>query len=168
MKTATKFSLVLILAGLTAAGINSFSQATPRTPPAAANHRLDRLAGAWFAGAAGGGQSFVGLITFSVDGIVHASATPMGAVAPYETPAYGNWVATGPNQAAYTFVSLFANPDGSLSATTKTVGKLQYDPSTDTWGGAFQFYVFDADGNEFMSYPGMISDATRIAVERLD
>ena len=166
MKTASKLSLVLILASLTAVGISSLSQATPTSLPAAANHRLDRLAGAWFGPGTGGGQSFPGLITFSVDGSVLASAQPLGFLA--ETPAHGKWVCTGPNQAAYTFVALFSNLDGSFAGTSKTVGKLQYDPPTDTWGGTFQFYVFDADGNEFMGYSGIISDATRIAVEILD
>jgi hypothetical protein len=169
MKTASKFSLVLVLAGLTAAGISNIGQATQTSLPAAENHRLDRLAGAWSAtGTIQGQPSFPGLITFSVDGSVQASATPMGAVAPYETPAYGNWVATGHNQAAYTFVALFANPDGSLSATTKTVGKLRYDSRADTWSGPFKFFVLDPEGNEIVSYPGMIIDAKRIAVETLD
>jgi len=166
MKTASKLCLVLILASLTAVGISSLSQATPTSLPAAANHRLDRLAGAWFGPGTGGGQSFPGLITFSVDGSVLASAQPLGFLA--ETPAHGKWVCTGPNQAAYTFVALFSNPDGSSAGTSKTVGRLQYNPRADTWSGPFEFYAFDPLGNEIISYPGDIIDATRIAVEMLD
>jgi hypothetical protein len=165
MKTVSKFYLVLILAGLTAAGISGFSQSKSTSPPAAANHRLDRLAGAWFGPATGGGQSFPGLITFNVDGSVLGSAAPMGFIA--ETPAHGNWVCTGLNQAAYTFVALFSNLDGSFAGTSKTVGKLQYDPRADTWSGPFEFHAFGPSGDEVVSYPGMIN-ATRIAVEMQD
>jgi hypothetical protein len=165
MKTVSKFSLALILAGLTAAGISGFSQPKSTSPPAAANHRLDKLAGAWFASATGGGQSFPGLITFNTDGSLLGSAAPMGFLA--ETPAHGNWVCTGPNRAAFTFVALYSNLDGSFAGTTKTVGKLRYDPRADTWSGTFQFHAFGPSGDEVMSYPGMI-DATRIAVEMLD
>jgi hypothetical protein len=167
MKTASKLSLVLILASLTAVGISSLGQATPKSPPAVANHRLDKLAGAWSApGTVQGQPSFPGLCTFSSDGSVLASAAPMGVL--METPAYGNWVCTGPNQAAYTFVALFSDSDGKLAATTKTVGKLRYDSRADTWNGPFKFFVIDPEGNEVVSYPGMVIDAKRIAVETLD
>ena len=95
----------------------------------------------------------------------HFSCNLSGFLA--ETPAHGNWVCTGLNQAAYTFVALFSNLDGSFAGTSKTVGKLQYDPRADTWSGPFEFYAFGPTGDEVVSYPGMIN-ATRIAVEMLD
>ena len=167
MKTVLKFSLVLILAGLTAAGISSLSQATPTPPSAAANHRLDKLAGGWSVEATTGLQqiTFPGLITFSADGSVLSSQQPIGSS--FETPGYGNWITTGHNEAAYTFVALFSNPDGSLAAKAKVVGKVQYNPRADTWSGPWKMQVFDADGKEFFGDSGMIN-ATRIDVEMLD
>jgi hypothetical protein len=166
MKTVSKFSLVLILAGLTVAGISSLSQATPTPPSAAANHRLDKLAGGWSVEATTELQqiTFPGLITFSADGSVLSSQLPTGMP---ETPGYGNWIATRPNEAAYTFVALFSNPDGSLAAKAKVVGNLHYNPRADTWRGPWKIHVFDADGNEFYTDSGM-NNATRIAVEMLD
>ena len=167
MKTASKFSLVLILAGLTAAGINSLSQTTPSTPPAAANHRLDKLAGAWSVEVTAELQqiTFPGLFTFHADGCVLGSQLPTGTA--FETPGHGNWIATSPKEAAYTFVGLFADGTGSLVAKAKVVGTLQYDPRTDTWRGPFRIHVFGPDGAEFFTDSGMAS-ATRIAVEMLD
>jgi hypothetical protein len=108
--------------------------------------------------------TFPALMTFSADGGVLTSQLPTGMP---ETPGYGNWIATRPNQAAYTFVALFSNPDGSLSAKAKVVGKVQYNPRADTWSGPWKIHVFDADGNEFFTDSGM-NNATRIAVEMLD
>ena len=62
------FSLALILAGLTAAGISGFSQAKWTNPPAGANHRLDKLAGAWSLEATDQQGTFAGLLTFNADG----------------------------------------------------------------------------------------------------
>jgi hypothetical protein len=166
MKTVSKFSLVLILAGLTAAGISNIGQATQTSLPAAANHRLEQLAGGWSVEATAELQqiTFPGLFTFNADGCVLGSQLPTGA---FETPGYGNWIATRPNQAAYTFVALVSNPDGSLFAKTKVIGTLHYDLRADTWRGPYKIHVFDADGNEFFTDSGMIS-ATRIDVEMLD
>jgi hypothetical protein len=167
MKTVSKFSLVLILAGLTAAGINGFSQSKSTSPPAAANHRLDKLAGAWSVETTAEIQqiTFPGLFTFHADGCVLGSQLPIGTA--FETPGHGNWIATSPEGAAYTFVGLFADENGSLVAKAKAVGTLRYDPRTDTWSGPFKIHVYDPDGNEFFTDSGMIS-ATRIAVETLD
>ena len=108
--------------------------------------------------------SFPGLITFNADGCVLSSQLPTGL---FETPGYGNWIATSPNQAAYTFVALFSNPDGTLNAKAKVIGKLQYDPRADTWSGSYKIHSVFADGKESFTDSGMIS-ATRIAVETLD
>jgi hypothetical protein len=161
MNTASKLSLVLIVAGLMAAGISSLSQATPT----AVNHRLDKLAGAWSVEATPGQSApFPGLFTFHADGSLLNNQLPASA---FETPGYGNWIATSPTQAAYTFLGLFSNEDGSLFARAKVVGKLQYDPRADTWSGSFSLHAFDADGTEFWTDTGTMT-ATRIEVEILD
>lgn len=173
MKTVSKFSLVLILAGLTAVGISSLSQANPTSPPASVNHRLDNLAGGWIVEATPETQPpFEGLITFNADGGLLSSAQPMGidfmGRPLYETPGYGNWIATRPNQAAFTFVALYTDASGMSAGKGKVVGKLQYDPRTDTWSGPFRFEVRDASGTVLYFESRGTINAARIAVETLD
>jgi len=130
------------------------------------NNRLQKLAGAWSVEATVEIQqlSFPGLITFTSDGIVLADEPP----SPFETTGHGNWVATGPREAAFTFLALVGGgPGGNVSATYKVVGKLQYDARADNWRGPFKIQVFDPDGNEIFFDRGTFS-GTRIAVETLD
>ena len=129
-------------------------------------NRLQKLVGAWnvevnlelFQ------VKFPALLTFTSDGIVLGDEPP----SPFETTAHGNWVATSPREAAFTFLALIGGgPDGQLSETLKIVGKLEYDSRADTWSGPFRIQGFDSDGNEIFGYPGTFT-GTRIAVETLD
>ena len=106
---------------------------------------------------------FPKLITFTSDGIVLGDEVPM----PAETTAHGNWVATGPREAAYTFHALVGDAEGNLSMKLKIVGKLEFDARADKWSGPFKIQIFDAAGTELAAYRGMMN-ATRIAVETLD
>jgi hypothetical protein len=54
-----------------------------------------------------------------------------------------------------------------VSSELKVVGKLEYDPRTDTWTGPFKIQLFDADGTELLVDRGTFS-GRRIAVETLD
>ena len=101
-------------------------------------------------------------MTFTSDGIVLGDEPPM----PFETTAHGNWIATGPLEAAYTFVALIGNAEGMPASKIKCVGALAYDAKTDTWRGPFQIEIVDADGQQTFAEHGSVS-GTRIAVERL-
>lgn|GEM_PF-6626464 len=96
---------------------------------------MDNITGAWNVEATTNnqGQSFSGLITFFADGIMIANEPP----GPGETTGHGNWISTGDDTIAYTFVSMVGDPGGKL----KVVGTLQYkavlktgaDPSRSTY-----------------------------------
>jgi hypothetical protein len=128
--------------------------------------RLQKLTGAWnvqvelelFQ------VTFPALITFMSDGTMLTDEPP----SPFETSGHGNWIATGPREAAFTFRALVGGgPDGQLSESYRIVGKLQYDAGADNWSGPFKIQGFDPDGNETFAYPGTFT-GTRIAVETLD
>jgi len=103
-----------------------------------------------------------GLMSFTGDGIVLADEEPL----PFETAAHGNWMATGPLEAAYTFVGLIGNAEGKPGSRLKLVGALTYDAGADRWRGPFQIEGVDAGGQRFLAEHGTLS-GTRIAVERL-
>ena len=102
-------------------------------------------------------------MTFTEDGNVIADEPP----SPFETSGHGNWISTGHNEAAYTFVSLIGSAAGPLSAKLKVVGALQLDADKGTWNGPFKIDVSDPSGQIIFSDRGTFS-LTRIAVERLD
>jgi hypothetical protein len=157
-------SLIITLALFSLAAGNDNNQG--RGNHHASGNSLHRLAGAWSVEVTVEIQqlSFPGLLTFTSDGIVLAEEPP----SPFETTGHGNWVATGPREAAFTFLALFGGgPGGNVSATGKVVGKLEYDPRADNWSGPFKIQVFDPDGNEIFADRGTFS-GTRIAVETLD
>ena len=129
-----------------------------------ASNRAHRLVGAWsvevnaeILGA------FPALLSFTSDGILLTEDPPV----PFETTGHGNWVATGPNEAAFTFLLLVGSEAGPLSATWKIIGKLQFDRQTDNWSGPVKILGFDPDGNEFFADRGTFR-GTRIAIETLD
>ena len=126
---------------------------------------LKGLVGAWVVETTVVEQNaiFPALLTFTSDGLVFGDEPP----APFETTAHGNWVTTGPQSAAFTFLALIGSEAGPLAATIKVAGTLQYDAKADTWNGPFQVQVVDADGNELLVDNGTF-DATRIAIETLD
>jgi hypothetical protein len=129
-------------------------------------NRLHKLAGAWSVVTTVeiAQLSFPTLITFTSDGIVLADE-PGDA---FETTGHGNWVATGPGEAAFTFLALVGGgPGGNVSATYKVVGKLGFDAHADNWSGPFKIQVLDPDGNELFADRGTFT-GTRIAVETLD
>jgi hypothetical protein len=68
------------------------------------SNRLHKLAGAWNVKATVEAQqiTFPVLTTFTSDGIVLGDEPGV----PFETTAHGNWVATGPRSAAFTFLVL--------------------------------------------------------------
>ena len=103
-----------------------------------------------------------GLMTFTSDGIVLGDEEPL----PFETTAHGNWIATGPLEAAYTFVGLIGNAEGKPGSRLKAVGALTYDGEVDRWRGPFQIEIVDANGQRTFTEHGTLSGA-RIAVERL-
>lgn len=105
--------------------------------------------------------TFPGLMTFTSDGIVLGDEPPM----PFETTAHGNWIATGPLEAAYTFAALIGNAEGTPASKITVVGALTYDAKTDSWRGPLRSEVVDASGQQILAEHGTAS-GTRIAVER--
>ena len=122
-----------------------------------------RLTGSWnveiVTSAHGSGP---GLMSFTSDGIVLGDEPPM----PFETTAHGNWIATGPLEAAYTFVALIGNAEGTPPSKIKCNGTVTYDAKADSWRGPFQIEIVDASGQRTFEEHGTVS-GMRIAVERL-
>jgi hypothetical protein len=101
--------------------------------------------------------TFPGLLSFFSDGNVIADETP----SPLETSGHGNWVSTGKNAAAYTFVALIGNIEPNQWLKLTVSGTLTYDPEADQWNGPFTIVAVDQDGNEAFSDTGAMS-GTRI------
>ena len=105
--------------------------------------------------------TFPALATFTSDGAVITSEASS-----FETAGHGNWVSTGDDEAAYTFVAIEGSPTGEFTGSLKVVATLRLD-GRQKWSGPFKVDVFDADGNTVFSDRGT-AKATRIRVERLD
>jgi hypothetical protein len=161
-----KFGSLALIAAAVIVALAALIGSQPSQAQIGAIKRLEKLAGAWSVNVTVEIQqaTFPALITFTSDGIVLADEPP----SPFETTGHGNWVATGPREAAFTFrVLVGGGPDGQLSVSYKVVGKLEYDPHADHWSGPFKIQVFDPDGNELFVDRGTFT-GTRIAVETLD
>ena len=99
--------------------------------------RLTGLTGAWSVETTVeiAQATFPTLATFTSDGIVLGDEPSN----PFETTAHGNWVATGPRSAAFTFRAFIGlEINGQLSASLKVVGKLEFDARADKWSGPFK------------------------------
>ena len=159
-------SLALIVTVVIVA-LAAFVGSQPSQAQGEASHRLHRLVGAWSVDTTVEIQqaTFPTLMTFTSDGIVLADEPPN----PSETTGHGNWVATGPRSAAFTFRVLVgsAPPSSLLSVSYKIVGKLEFDARADKWSGPFKIHIFDAAGIEIFVDSGTMT-GTRIAVETLD
>jgi hypothetical protein len=104
--------------------------------------------------------TFPGFITFFGDGNVLADEAP----SPLETSGHGNWVSTGKNSGAYTFVVLVGNADPSQWLQYTVSGQVNYDPKADTWSGPFTIHIVDQDGTLIFDDTGTM-DSTRITAE---
>jgi hypothetical protein len=123
------------------------------------------LVGSWVATitAIGQGVTFPALLSFTSDGIVIASEPP----GPFESTGQGNWISTGPLDAAFTFFFLFGSAEGKLSGKFKVNNALHYDPGIDSWSGTFKLWGWDGEGNPTVTEQGTIT-CSRIMVEPLD
>jgi hypothetical protein len=101
--------------------------------------------------------TFTGFMTFFSDGNVLADENP----ALYETSGHGNWVGTGSDSAAYTFVFIIGSESPSQWMTGTVNGELKYDAKVDQWNGPFTIQLIDQDGKEVFSDTGTMS-GTRI------
>jgi hypothetical protein len=156
------FALALLLSLSMAACIQPMTVAPSALQ---ANPRLTKLTGSWQMETTVVQQAttFPALLTFTSDGIVIADEPP----SPFETSGHGNWIATGPDTANFTFLALIGSAEGPLSATIKVIGSLHYDASADTWAGPFTVQVTDAQGGEVLADRGTFQ-GTRIAVETVE
>ena len=93
-------SLALI-ATVAIACLAAFVGSQPSQAQSGESNRLHKLTGAWSVETTVEIQqaTFPTLMTFTSDGIVLADEPPN----PSETTGHGNWVATGPRSAAFTF-----------------------------------------------------------------
>ncbi len=101
--------------------------------------------------------TFAGLMSFFSDGNVVADENP----ALYETSGHGNWVSTGSDQAAYTFVFIIGSAEPAQWMIGTVNGEIKYDAQEDQWSGPFTIKLVDQDGNEVFSDTGTMS-GTRI------
>jgi hypothetical protein len=101
--------------------------------------------------------TFPGFMTFFSDGNVITDETPN----PLETSGHGNWISTGKDQGAYTFVFLIGSAEPNQWITGTINGELKYDAQVDQWSGPFSIKLVAQDGNEVLSDTGTMS-GTRI------
>lgn len=107
----------------------------------------------------------VGLGTFSADGtLTNISSVSLGS--PLESPGYGQWVRTGPDTYAVTFLTISADAAGHHTLTSKVRGTLRLGANGDDFVGDFQVDFFDAGGTFIISDTGVVT-GTRIKVEPL-
>jgi len=124
---------------------------------------LAKLVGAWKVEATSLHHSPIQtLMVFSSDGNITGARPP----SPFETPAFGSWVSTGPQTAAYTFLAVFGNDKGDFTGKIKVSGTVHYDAATDSWQGPNQAVFTDASGSTVFTDTGTLS-GTRIAIEPL-
>jgi hypothetical protein len=101
--------------------------------------------------------TFPGFMTFFSDGNVITDESP----SPLETSGHGNWISTGKDQGAYTFVFLIGSTEPNQWITGMVDGELNYDAQVDQWKGSFSIKLVDQAGNEVLSDTGTMS-GTRI------
>lgn len=164
MRNQWSFGRVLVLLLCLTLSVAACVQPLAVAPPSLqANQRLAKLVGSWQVETTVVqlAVTFPALFTFTSDGILITDEPPT----PFETSGHGNWVATGPATADFTFLALIGSAEGALSATLKVVGSLQYEGSNDTWAGPFTIQVTDATGTEILADQGTFK-GTRIAIEQ--
>ena len=139
------------------------AQISAPAPKAGDKPHLEKLVGAWTVEATSLHHSPVpAMLVFTSDGIVMGARPPH----PFEPPALGNWVSTGPQTAAYTFVVVSGNEQGDFTSKIKVIGTVQYDAATDSWQGPNQAELTDPSGSTIFTDTGVIS-GTRLAIEPL-
>ena len=104
--------------------------------------------------------TFPGLITFYSDGNMITDETP----SPLETSGHGNWVSTGKNSGAYTFLVLVGSTEPNQWIQYTLNGQVNYDPQADTWSGPFTIHIEDQDGNVIFDDTGTMN-STRISAD---
>jgi hypothetical protein len=124
------------------------------------------LVGAWFSTVTPTlVEPFVGLGTFSADGgLTNISSVSLGS--PLESPGYGQWVKTGANTYAVTFLTISADSAGHHTLTSKVRANLRLGANGDDFIGDFQVDFFDPGGVLLVSDTGIVT-GTRIKVEPL-
>jgi len=156
-------SLVLLLSLSVGGCIQPLATAGVSALKGDAKPHLEKLVGAWNIDATGPTHPPVpALLLFTSDGIVMGARPPL----PFETPGFGNWMSTGPQTAAFTFMVLTGSEQGPFSAKSKISGTVHYDAATDSWHGPNHLDVFDPSGRIVFSDTGTLS-GTRIAIEPL-
>jgi hypothetical protein len=87
---------------------------------------------------------FVGLGTFGADGtLTNISSVSLGS--PLESPGFGQWVKTGPDTYAVTFLTISADAAGHHTLTSKVRATLRVSANGDDFTGDFPVDFFAAD-----------------------
>jgi hypothetical protein len=153
-----KKALVIVVMVMVAVGLMI---AVSTTSADSAN--AEKLLGSWNVEISTPNQgTFPALITFSADGSVIASESPL----PFESSGHGSWVSSNDGEAAFTFVALFGGEEGKNTGKLTVVGTLQFDAGNNSWSGPFKINVVDASGQDLAADAGTFS-MTHIAVEPL-
>lgn len=163
-----------LVAGLAvAAAAMMFASTQPRTgaqtgTPTAVEQGF---AGAWrvtFDTPTGPSQS---LLTVMADGVVLFSGRPVSPAADgfpviFSSAAHGAWQLAGPNAAAFTWVGLVTDGEGTLLAVVTDSVEATLDATGNAWSGSYSATVNDPDGNE-LYVGGATVQAERITVQPL-
>jgi hypothetical protein len=124
--------LVIVTALLGASGqVTSNAKGSP-------DHEPKTIVGAWLTNVTPTLQPpFVSLGTFNSDGGL-SNTTSASLAFPTETPGHGQWVRTGRDTFAITFLALIGDSPGKLAATAKGRATLTLGDSGDEFTGVFQ------------------------------
>ena len=101
------------------------------------------------------------LATFTRDGGIVDSSMPG------QSSGHGQWVKTGNEEFAVTFIHLLFDVTGQFTGTVKVRASLTVDGEGNELSGPFKTDIFDASGNPLFSFEGTVH-GTRISVEPLD
>lgn len=111
------------------------------------------------------------LLTVMADGTLLFSGRPVSPAAGgfpviFSSAAHGAWQATGPTDAAMTWVGLVTDGEGTLLAVVTDSVEATLDATGNAWSGAYSATVNDPDGNE-LYVGGATVQAERITVQPL-
>jgi hypothetical protein len=150
----------------------------PRSPYVALLCLLTALAGISYAQSGPARQTLKGAwnVTIDFQGVIPTCSAPSlmtrdggviaNACAANESPGYGQWVRTGNNEFAVTFVGLEYGPGGGANGSYKVRAKVSIGNDSQEFIGPFQTDMFDLDGNLIFTVTGTVT-GRRVVVESL-
>lgn len=157
--------MMLVLTTAIAAQITLAGTQSSKGDGLAAAKKSRTVTGSWIVNAMpapeAGVPPLMSLATITRDGGIVNSPMPGQGTGP------GQWVKTGSEEFAVTFIHLLYDVNGQFTGTVKVRASLTVDGEGNEFSGPFKTDIFDASGNPLFSFEGTVH-GTRISVEPLD